>query len=194
MSRLSPGDFTRRLIEWQKGDKGALDEIMPVVYSELRRLAASRLRGERPDHTLQPTALIHEAYLRLVDQEMPEFRSRSHFFGVASAVMRQILVDSARAHRAQKRGGGRRDDWSETIDPAGNPDIVALDDALLKLARVDERKARAIEMQYFGGLTVEEIAEAMGSSGRSIARELRSAKAFLFRELGWQSGSSNSAC
>ena len=178
-------EFTTWLQDWANGDRGAFDRLMPVVYRELRKLAARYMRNERPGHTLTPTALIHEAYLRLVSQSVPEFRNRSHFFGVAAQVMRQILVGNARAFRAEKHGAGRKLPLHEIGDRAAAPapDIVEVDEALRALERLDERKARAVEMQYFGGLSVEEIAEALQVSTRTAARELRAAKAALLREM-----------
>jgi RNA polymerase sigma factor (TIGR02999 family) len=178
-------EFTTWLQDWANGDRRAFDRLMPVVYRELRKLAARYMRNERPGHTLTPTALIHEAYLRLVSQSVPEFRNRSHFYGVAAQVMRQILVENARAFRAEKHGTGRKlplyEIGDQTAAPA--PDIVEVDDALRALERLDERKARAVEMQYFGGLSVEEIAEALQVSARTAARELRAAKAALLRGM-----------
>jgi RNA polymerase sigma-70 factor, ECF subfamily len=179
-------EFTTWLQDWAHGDRGAFDRLMPVVYRELRKLAARYMRNERPGHTLTPTALIHEAYLRLVSQPAPEFQNRSHFFGVAAQVMRQILVENARAFRAEKHGAGRKLPLHEVGDRAAAPlppDVVEVDEALRALERFDERKARAVEMQYFGGLSVEEIAEALQMSPRTAARELRAAKAALLREL-----------
>jgi RNA polymerase sigma-70 factor (ECF subfamily) len=179
-------EFTTWLQDWANGDRGAFDRLMPVVYRELRNLAARYMRNERPGHTLTPTALIHEAYIRLVSQSVPEFRNRSHFFGVAAQVMRQILVENARAFRAEKRGTVRKLPLHEIGDRAAaapDPDVVEVDEALRALERLDERKARAVEMQYFGGLSVEEIAEALQVSTRTAARELRAAKAALLREM-----------
>ncbi len=173
MSATPPSDVTALLMEWQRGDHAAFERLLPVVYAELHNLASGYLRGERPGHTLQPTALIHEAYLRLVNQKIPSFRNRHHFYGVASQLMRQVLVDSARGHRAQKRGDGAR--LRLTAVKAGFADrphaIVALDEALSELARIDERKCKVIEMQYFGGLTNEEIAEILGVSVPTIVRD-----------------------
>ncbi|MBI4907961.1 MAG: sigma-70 family RNA polymerase sigma factor [Acidobacteria bacterium] len=180
-----PAQITLWLRQWRAGDKEALNHLLPAVYQELRRVAATHFRAERSEHTLQPTALLHEVYLRMVDQAMPDFRSRAHFFCVASQLMRQILVDHARAQRAEKRGGGQRVTLEDALQ-SGTPrevDLLALDEVLGRLATMDERKARALELQYFGGLTVDEIADAMDSSPRTTARELRLAKAYLLREL-----------
>lgn len=173
------------LSDWQNGDVLARDRLLPVVYSELRRLAASYLRRERMNHTLQPTALIHEAYVRLVEQKTPAFRGRSHFFGVAAQVMRQILVDSARAHRAGKRGGGDRVSLDEAtvFSPERPHAIVELDEGLGELANIDARKARVIEMRYFGGLSNADMAEALGVSVPTIVRDLRFAEAWLRQYL-----------
>lgn len=178
-------NITQLLLNSSKGDKAALDQLTPVVYQELRRLAMSHLRRERSDHTLQPTALIHEAYLRLVERDQPNWQSRSHFFGVAANLMRQILVDHARSHQAAKRGGGRKEVLNEAVlfAPERSADLVALDDALDALARFDARKARVLELRYFAGLGVEETAEAMGLSVATIRREMRFAEAWLHREL-----------
>jgi RNA polymerase sigma factor (TIGR02999 family) len=186
MSAAQARDVTALLMEWQHGDAVALERLMPVVYGELQRLAASYLRGERLGHTLQPTALIHEAYLRLVSQKTPHFRNRSHFYGVAAHLMRQILVDSARSRNAQKRGTGERVNLDDVVasSPERPHDIVALDEALSELAKVDDRKCRVIEMRYFGGLTNEEIAEAVGVSVPTVVRDTRFAEAWLRQHLG----------
>jgi RNA polymerase sigma factor (TIGR02999 family) len=159
---------------------------MPLVYGELRRIAAAQLRRERPDHTLQPTALIHEAYLRMVDGQRPEWEDRIHFFGIASRLMRNILVDAARRSRAEKRGGGVKIQLDTSADaaPERQMDLLRLDDALRDLGRFDERKCKAIEMKYFGGLSRDEIARALGASPATVGRDLRLAEAWLRRELG----------
>jgi RNA polymerase sigma factor (TIGR02999 family) len=160
---------------------------MPVVYQELRKIAAGYLKRERPEHTLQPTALIHEAYLRLMGGDLPSWQSRAHFYGVAARVMRQILVEHARGHAAAKRGGGARKvalDDATLFSPARSADLVALDDALVALSAFDERKGRVIELRFFGGLSLEETAEALGVSVATIGRELRLAQAWMQRELG----------
>ncbi|MGH9722819.1 MAG: sigma-70 family RNA polymerase sigma factor [Bryobacteraceae bacterium] len=184
----SPG-ITQLLDQWRAGDAGALERLVPRVYAELRALASRSMRRERGPHTLQPTALIHEAYLRLVGQEMPAFRNRAHFLGVAANLMRQILVDSARARQSAKRGGGQtkiplsqaaEGAWEQTAD------ILALHEALGRLEQMDARKSRIVELHYFGGLTVDEVAEATELSPRSVARELRLAKAWLSVEMGSQ--------
>jgi RNA polymerase sigma-70 factor, ECF subfamily len=177
---------TRLLLEWQKGNKLALDELTPLLYQELRRLAAGYLRRERTDHTLQPTALIHEAYLRMVGNETPAFESRAHFFGVAAQLMRQILVDHARAQRAAKRGGGGPKlplEEAAVFAKERPGELVALDDALRELAAFDERKSKVVEMKFFGGLSAEEIAVASGISVATVGRELRLAQAWLHRAI-----------
>ena len=177
---------TRLLLDLKNGDAAAVDRLIPIVYDELRRLAAYYLRDERAADTLQPTALVHEAYLKLVAQDMPDWESRSHFFGVAAHLMRQILVDCARRHRSQKRGGGQVPSSLDQIvafAPMKSDDIVALDDALNALAEMDARKAKVIELRFFGGLSVEETARALDVSVGTIGREQRLAEAWLHREL-----------
>jgi RNA polymerase sigma factor (TIGR02999 family) len=177
---------TLLLADLKKGDAQALDRLIPIVYDELRRLAAHYLRDESAAATLQPTALVHDAYLRLVAQDMPDWESRSHFFGVAAHLMRQILVDHARKHRSQKRGGGQAPvalDEVVAVSPMKSDDIVALDEALSALAKVDERKCKVIELRFFGGLSVEETARALNVSVGTIGREQRLAEAWLHREL-----------
>lgn len=186
MQTPTPNDITQLLRRWGQGDATALNQLMPIVLRELRKLAGGYLRGERPNHTLQPTALINEAYLRLVAQDLPEWQSRTHFYGVAAQLMRQILVDHARSRGAAKRGQNAHmlslDEAAEfSPDEAG--EIVALDDALISLARLDERKARVVELRYFGGLTDEEIAAALGVSTATVTREMRLARAWLLREM-----------
>ncbi|PWU08906.1 MAG: RNA polymerase subunit sigma-70 [Terriglobia bacterium] len=168
------------------GDKAALDGLMPMVYSELQKLAGGYLRNERPGHTLQPTALVHEAYARLLKQDQPDYQSRAHFMGVAAQVMRQILIDHARTRNAAKRGSGRAkiqlDEAGEI--PVDRPSIlIAIDDALATLARKDPPKARLIEMRFFGGLTAEESAEVLQMPVSEVRRHLRVAQAWLQREL-----------
>ena len=179
-------EITQLLLLWSRGDRAALDQLMPVVYEELRKLAHSYLRQERPDHTLQPTALINEAYLRLVRQDFPEWQSRRHFYGVAAQLMRQILVDYARARSADKRGGAMQKfslDEALTFSDEKVAELVALDDALVALAKFDERKVRIIELRYFGGLSLEETAAEFGVSVATIGHEMRLARAWLRREM-----------
>ena len=173
-------EVTRLLAEWRAGDRRAVGELIPLVYGELRRLAAAYLRGERQGHTLQPTALVHEAYLRLVEQSSPDWQSRSHFYGVAARVMRQILVDHARRKLAKKRAGAPVTlQQAVSFDQEGSNDLVALDAALTDLEKVDERKCHAIELRYFAGLSMEEIAQAMNLSVQTVRRDLRMAEAWL---------------
>jgi RNA polymerase sigma-70 factor (ECF subfamily) len=182
-----PEDVTQILQEVSGGDREAPARLMPLVYDELRRLADHYLRGERPDHTLQPTALVHEAYLKLIDQTRVDWQNRAHFFGVAAQLMRRILVDHARRHQAEKRGGFRQKltldeavDYSQTRDV----DLVKLDDALTALAKFDARQSRIVELRFFGGLTIEETAEAIGISPATVKVDWSMAKAWLRREIG----------
>ncbi len=178
--------ITLLLRRFADGEKEALDQLVPLVYSELQRLADHYIRNERPGHTLQPTALVHEAYARLKKQENPDYRSRAHFLGTAAHVMRQILIDHARRRNTGKRGAGAAGFPLHPDHPvtAGRPEIlIAIDDALLALAASDPAKARLIEMSYFGGLTAEESAEVTGLTVPEVRRELRLGKAWLRREL-----------
>ena len=179
-------DVTRLLVQWSQGNNAALDELTPLVYGELRQRAKNYLRRERPDHTLQPTALIHEVYLRLVGDSQPDWQNRAHFFAIASRAMRQILVDHSRRRGAGKRGGGAADvSLDEALVPAQShsSDLLALDEALSKLAAFDERKCRIVEMRYFGGCTVEETAAALGVAAITVIRETRVAEAWLRRAM-----------
>jgi len=180
----SAHEVTRLLGEWANGSQQALDRLTPLVYGELRQLAASYLRKERPDHTLQPTALVHEAYLRLVDQQNPSWQDRSHFFGVAARLMRQILVDHARRRQAGKRGG-HNVSLEDTVSFARerSADLVALDDSLSALEKLDPRKCRAVELRYFGGLAMEEIARTLEVSAITVRRDLRMAEAWLYQQM-----------
>lgn len=184
---MSSPDVTQILQEVSGGDRDAPARLMPLVYDELRRLADHYLRQERPDHTLQPTALVHEAYLKLIDQTRVDWQNRAHFFGVAAQLMRRILVDHARRHRASKRGGFQQKltldeavDYSQPRDV----DLIALDDALNALAKLDERQSRIVELRFFGGLTIEETAEALGISPATVKVDWSMAKAWLRREIG----------
>jgi RNA polymerase sigma-70 factor (ECF subfamily) len=182
-------EVTLLLAKWAKGNQQALDELTPLVYKELRQLAASYLRKERQGHTLQPTALVHEAYLRLVDQTNPRWQNRSHFFGVAARLMRQILVDHARRRQAGKRAGSRVKvslDEALSFHHERSRDLVALDSGLNALEEFDARKCRAVELRYFGGLSMEEIAQALDVSTITVRRDLRMAEAWLHNEM--QSG------
>ena len=178
--------LTQLLRQSRAGDRTALDQVMPLVYNELRRLATNYLQKQPPGHTLQPTALVHEAYLRLVSRSQPNWQDRAHFFSVAVTIMRQILVDHARAKCAAKRGGTDVCvEFKDALDYSGEKaaDLVALDDALKQLAAFDERKARALELRYFGGLSMEELTEVLGISVATVRREMRYAEAWLRREL-----------
>ena len=182
----SRAEVTGLLLDWGNGDRAALDRLLPVVYAELRRLAGGYLRKERRDHTLQPTALVHEVYLRVIDQDRVRWQNRAHFFAIASQLMRRILVDHARRRHSSKRGGrhapvslGEIPDW-----PAGRDvDMVAFDEALARLAILDPRQSRIIELRCFAGLTAEETAAVIGVSAPTIRREWAVAKAWLYREL-----------
>ncbi len=186
MSSTSSHDVTQWLQQWRNGDQSALERLMPAVYQELYKLAHAYLNRERSGHTLQPTALIHEAYLRLVAQNIEQWQNRAHFYGVAARLMRQILVEHARSHSAGKRGGGAANlALDEALDYSKEQaaELVALDDALTALAAFDGRKCRVIELRYFGGLSVEETAEALGVSVPTVVRDQRLAQAWLHREL-----------
>ena len=179
-------NVTRLLARWGEGDAAALDALTPLVYDELRRLAKAYLRRERPDHTLEGTALVHEAYLRLIDQRQVEWRNRNHFFALAAELIRRILVDHARARIAAKRGGSNlKLSLDEAIAPAEEKDLdlVALDDALAALARADHQQSRIVELRYFAGLTIEETAEVLEISPATVKRDWAMAKAFLKREM-----------
>jgi RNA polymerase sigma factor (TIGR02999 family) len=179
-------DLTALLHAWTAGDTDARDQLMAVLYRELRRLAAARLRRERPGHSLQPTALVHEAYLRLVDQRRVVWQNRGQFFGVASEMMRRILVDRARAHRMAKRSGR----WvrvtlheAARVAPAVDVDVLDLDAALTRLADFDPRKSRLAELRFFGGLSIDEACEALGVSHATVERDWQTARAWLLKEL-----------
>jgi RNA polymerase sigma factor (TIGR02999 family) len=179
-------EITRLLLAWSEGDGEALDRLAPLVYAELRRLAKSYMRKERAGHTLQTTALINEAYLRLIDAGQVEWRNRAHFFGVAACAMRRILVAMARERGCQKRGGGARQvslDEAMVIDAGPDEDLVALDEALEALAQFDARKAQVVEMRFFGGLTEAEIAAALDVSSETVRRDWRLARSRLRRKL-----------
>ncbi len=182
----SPPEVTQLLFAWGNGDQAARDQLMPLVYDELHRLAHQHMNRERPGHTLQTSALVNEAFLRLVDQREVHWQNRAHFFGIAAQMMRRILVDYARTHRAEKRGGG----WDklvfdEAIAPAAERsiDLVALDEALKDLLAFDPRQSQIVELRFFGGLTNEEIGEVLDVSPRTVKREWRMAKAWLRREI-----------
>lgn len=186
MASPPPRDITTLLLAWREGDQRALDALVPCVYAELRRLAHRHMRGERPDHPLQTTALVHEAYLRLIDSSRVRWQNRAHFFAVTAQLMRRVLVDVARTRGAGKRGGGvSMVELREDLDAASeqSADVVAVDEALTALAAVDPRKARVVELRYFGGLTVEETAEVLQISPDTVTRDWKMAKLWLLREL-----------
>jgi RNA polymerase sigma-70 factor, ECF subfamily len=182
----APGEISLLLAQLREGDREAESRLMNLVYKELRRLARSYLRAERSDNSLQPTALVHEAYLSLVGQRGKNFQNRNHFFAIASAQMRRILVDHARARRAEKRGGGQLKvelDEALALSPQQSADIVALDEALERLAKLDPRQAKVVELRYFMGNSEAEIAEILGVSTRTVKRDWVVAKAWLYKEI-----------
>ena len=184
---VPPRDVTALLGDWSRGDRTALNELLPLVYAELRRVALRQLRKERANHTLQPTALVHEVFIRLVDQRRVDWQNRAHFFGVAANVMRRVLVDHARRHGARKRGEGVRCvsiDEARDVAAANELPVLALDQALDRLETVDAELARIVELRAFGGRTVEEAAHVLGVSPSTAKRDWRTAKAWLNRELG----------
>jgi RNA polymerase sigma factor (TIGR02999 family) len=186
MSQPSPRDVTQLLTAWSNGDRAALNQLMPLVHDELRRLARRYMKLERPGHTLQTTALVNEAYLRLADQTNTQWKNRAQFFGIAAQLMRRILVDHARGRDYIKRGGGAQRvplDEAAVLAPEKAAEVLALDDALKKLAENDPRKCQVVEMRYFGGLTVEEIAEVLKVSPVTVMRDWSMAKAWLRREI-----------
>lgn len=180
-------EVTEWLLRWTAGEPEALDRLLPLVYEECRRVASRQLRAERPDHTLNPTALVHEMYIRLVDQQRANWQNRAQFFGVVARTMRRVLVDHARARQARKRGGGRTlvsiGDAHDPPDQSVTTDIQAIDEALSRLARLDPEQERIVELRFFAGLTVEETAHVLGRSARTVKREWALARAWLFREL-----------
>ena len=185
MVTFEPQEVTRLLVEWSNGDQAALEELMPLVYEELRRLAGRYMRRESQGHTLQTSALVNEAYLRLIDQKKVHWQNRAHFFAVAAQLMRRILVDHARSRSRAKRGGGAQmvslaEQAATTEDVV---DVVALDNALNDLAEMDPRKSQIVEMKFFGGLTNEEVAEVLKVTSRTVEREWRKAKAWLYKAL-----------
>jgi RNA polymerase sigma factor (TIGR02999 family) len=182
----NPQEVTQLLIDWSNGDQNAFERLLPLVYGELRRLAGRHLARERRDHTLQSTAVVHEAYLRLIDQNRVQWKNRAQFFGVASQMIRRILVDHARSHQAAKRGAGAvKLSLDEAIAVPGGKDLdlVALDDALKSLTEMDEQQARIVELRFFGGLSIEETAEVLAVSPATVKRDWAMAKAWLYREL-----------
>jgi len=183
---LRPSEVTELLIDWRNGDRNALDKLMPVVYEELRRLAKRYMAAERPGHTLQTTALVNEAYCKLLNHNQMQWQNRAHFFAIAAQVMRRLLVDHARTRRYAKRGGGARPislDEVALVTEERASDVLALDEALSRLANFDPRKGEIVELRYFGGLSVEEVADVLAVSPITIKREWLKAKAWLQREL-----------
>lgn len=186
MAGTSGRDVTTLLLEWSKGNRDALDELTPLVYGELRQLAARQLRRERPGHTLQSTALVHEAYMKLIEQRRVQWQDREHFFAIASRLIRRILVSHARAHNAWKRGGGKTMlaiEESVAIAQPRNLDLLALDDALETLSQADEQQARIVELRFFGGVSIEGTAKVLGISVSTVNRDWNVARAWLYREL-----------
>src|SRR5262245_2354621 len=186
MSDVPSGEITALLKEWAAGDAASLDQLVPVVYEHLHRMAGRFMRTEDPDNSLQATALVNEAYLRLVDVTGVTWQDRAHFFAVSARMMRRILVDAARARRSEKRGGAFiKIELDESLDglPARADDLVALDEALTALAAFDERKARVVELKFFAGLSAEETATVLKVSSRSVVRDWSLARAWLMREL-----------
>jgi RNA polymerase sigma-70 factor, ECF subfamily len=182
----SPGEVTKLLLDWGNGNKAALDRLTPLVHEELHRLAHRHMRLERPNHTLQTSALVNEAYVRLVDQRNLHWKNRAHFFSIASTIMRRILVDLARAHYRAKRGGGAVQvslDEAAIVSRERAAELIALDEALTRFAAIDERKSKVVELRFFGGMSVEETAEALRLSPITIKREWSAAKAWLYREI-----------
>ena len=182
-----PGDVTRLLSAWAEGDPHALEQLMPLVYNELHRIARHHWRSQAQGHTLQPTALIHEAFLKLAGEGDKAFQNRTRFFALASTAMRQVLVNHAEAHLARKRGGGQADISLEEVDPAVQQEaknVLALNEALKTLQAKDPRKSRVVELRYFGGLSIEETSEALGVSPVTVTRDWQTARAWLARELG----------
>jgi RNA polymerase sigma factor (TIGR02999 family) len=186
MTRPSTHEVTELLIEWSNGDKAALDKLMPLIHEELRRLAHHYMSNERPGHTLQTTALVNEAYLRLVNRKGVHWQNRAHFFAIAATLMRSILVDHARSHASAKRGGGGPKveiDEAMIVSQERAAEVLALDDVLTKLAKFDPQQSRIVELRFFGGLTIEETAEVLDLSPATIKREWTAARAWLYREL-----------
>lgn len=180
-------EITELLVEWRRGNRGALDALFPLVYEEMRRRASGYLRGEREDHTLSTTALVHESYLKLVDIERVDWRDRAHFFAMAARAMRRILVSHARRHNAAKRGGGAVPlnlDEAPALSAGRSERMLALDEALERLSALDERMGRVVELRFFGGLTIDETAEALGVAPSTVKLDWQKARAWLYRELG----------
>lgn len=187
MKSHTPRDVTQLLLDWSNGEQAAFDKLMPLIYDELRRLAARHLSRERSDHTLQPTALVHEAYLQLVDESHVNWQSRAHFFGAAARLMRRILVDHARERDAAKRGGGElKVTLTEALAAPSMPDVdlIALDRALNELAVLDEQQSQIVELRFFGGLSIEETAEVLAISPATVKRHWITAKTWLRHQIG----------
>jgi RNA polymerase sigma factor (TIGR02999 family) len=184
-SETSSANVSRLLRAWSDGDRSALDSLTPIVYEELRRLARRYMRGERPGHSLQTTALVNEAYLRLVDYKRMQWQNRAHFFAVSAQLMRRILVEHARRHNLKRGAGVQHVSLDEQAVVGSHPatDLVALDDAMNELARIDARKAQVVELRFFGGLSVEETAEVLKVSSVTVMRDWSSARAWLYREM-----------
>lgn len=187
MSQTSSQDLTQMLIQLSQGKSQVVDDILPLIYDELRSLASNYLRRERSDHTLQPTALVHEAYIKLIDQTQVKWQNRAHFFGIAANIMRRILVDYARKHHADKRGGDAEklplEEEILIVSEGKSAELLALDEALENLAKIDPQKSKIVELRYFGGLSVEETAEVLGVSEITVKRHWRMAKAWLYGQL-----------
>ena len=189
--QAAQGEVTLLLREMAKGNPDAASQLFPIIYSELRRRAANYMRHERKDHTLQPTALVHEAYLKLVNQHQVNWQSRAHFFAVASQVMRRILIDQARSRLRSKRGGNQHKVSVDDVSLASrqeSSELLALNEALLRLAKIDVRQSKVVELRFFGGMTVEETAEALGISPITVKRDWSMAKAWLYGELSKRTG------
>jgi RNA polymerase sigma factor (TIGR02999 family) len=184
-SKEQLGQVSKLLRHWAEGDKNALTALLPLVYSELRRVAHHQLQRERADHTLQSTALVHEAYLRLLGTQPPELRDRTHFIAISARLIRQILVDYARERRASKRDGGCRvaEEYIDALPIAGDSDLIALDDALNDLYKTDERQAKIVDMKFFGGLSSPEVSEVLGLSRATVDRDWATARAWLHRQV-----------
>jgi RNA polymerase sigma factor (TIGR02999 family) len=190
MPQTSSQQLTQMLIQLSEGNAQMVDDILPLIYDELRRLAGNYLRRERSDHTLQPTALVHEAYIKLIDQTQVKWQNRAHFFGIAANIMRRILVDYARQHKAEKRGGAAEkmplEEEILIVSEGKSAELLALDEALENLAKIDPQKSKIVELRYFGGLSVEETAEVLGVSEITVKRHWRMAKAWLYGQLSHQ--------
>ena len=192
MPEASPEQITQLLIDWSDGDKSALDRLVPIVFAELRRLARHFMSGENAGHTLQTTALVNEAYLRLSDQRKVRWQNRAHFFAISGKLMRRILLDHARRHARRKRGGGAHKvqlDEVAVISEERSAELIALDDALASLEKIDPRRAQVVELRYFGGLSVAETAEVLKIAPNTVVRDWNLAKVWLYREMTKEQGS-----